>query len=314
MNKIEENIVTISLVVPIYGVEQYIAEFADSVLGQSYPHIQYVFVNDGTKDASMEVLERVINERYSHRKEQIVIVNKPNGGLPAARHTGLQYATGDYVYHVDPDDWLSENAIALIAEKIQETGSDVIYFNYVKEYATRSSVKREKIYDTHSKRDYIRAMYNHKAYGTLCNKCIKRSVYIGQNLYSPQYGYAEDCCMSVQLIGYASSISYLDAVLYHYRKSNPHAMTRQGFKKRKREYAENFLNLYEHYQGVPFNPVSCIVDDILLQAGWYSIIYKLSLFKQRPYLSKRIRKARISFGTDVCVVAQLFTKLCALFC
>lgn len=312
MNRIERNIVTISLVVPIYGVEQYIAEFADSVLGQSYPYIQYVFVNDGTKDASMEVLERVIDERYSHRKEQIVIVNKANGGLPAARHTGLQHATGDYVYHVDPDDWLSENAIALIAAKIQETGSDVVYFNYVKEYATRSSVKREKLYDVHSKKDYIRGMYNHKAYGTLCNKCVKRSVYTENNLYYPKYGYAEDCCLSVQLIGNASSISYLNEVLYHYRKSNPHAMTSQGLKKRKREYAENFLNLYEHYLDAPVNPVSCIVDDILLQAGWYSIIYKLSLFKQRSYLSMQIRKARMHFGTDVCVVAQLFTKLCAL--
>ena len=314
MKRTEDNIVTISLVVPIYGVEQYIEEFADSVLGQSYPHVQYVFVNDGTKDASMEVLERVIKSRYSHRKEQIVIVNKPNGGLPAARRTGLLYATGDYVYHVDPDDWLSENAIALIADKIQETKSDVVYFNYVKEYATRSSVKRERLYDVHSKDDYIRDMYNHKAYGTLCNKCVKRSVYIEHDLHFPQYGYAEDCCLSVQLIGYASSISYLDEVLYHYRKSNPHAMTRQGLKKRKREYAENFLNLYEHYQGASFSPVSCIVDDILLQAGWYSVIYNLSLFKKRSYLSQRIREARIHFGTDVCAVAQLFTKFCTLFC
>lgn len=314
MSKTTSNI-TISLVVPIYGVEQYIAEFANSVLSQSYPHIQYVFVNDGTKDTSMEILEKIIDEHYSHRKDQIIIVNKTNGGLPAARHTGLQHATGDYIYHIDPDDWLSENAIGMIADKIQETGSDIVYFNYAKEYTTRSSIKREKLYNAQTKDEYIQNMYNHKAFGTLCNKCIKRTLYTEHNLYIPQHGYAEDCCLSTQLIGYASSISFLDEVLYHYRKGNPHAMTGQNIKKRKREYAENFLNLYEHYIEVrqSFNPVACIFDDILIQAGWYTIIYNLDLFKKRPYLAQRIRNAKIHKGTDVWIIAQFFTKLYALF-
>ena len=309
------NTITISLIVPIYGVEQYIAEFADSVLRQSYPHIQYIFVNDGTKDASMEILKKVIDERYSYRKEQIIIVNKTNGGLPAARYTGLQHATGDYIYHVDPDDWLSENAIGMIADKIQETGSEVVYFNYAKEYAARSSIKCEGLYDAQTKEKYIRDMYNHKAYGTLCNKCVKRSLYTEHDLYIPHYGYAEDCCLSTQLIGYASSISFLDEVLYHYRKGNPHAMTRQNIKKRKREYAENFLDLYEHYKDVPIsnNPIACILDDILIQAGWYAIVYRLGLFKERTYLSEQIRHAKIRRGTDVWPLAQLFTKIYALF-
>lgn len=309
------NKITISLIVPIYGVETYIAEFAHSALGQSYPHIQYVFVNDGTKDNSMQILEKIINECYSHRKEQIVIVNKLNGGLPAARHTGVQHATGDYIFHADPDDWLSENTMALIADKIEETGSDVIYFNYVKEYATRSSVKREGLYDAQNKESYIRDMYNHNAYGTLCNKCIKRSLYTDHHLYIPLYGHAEDCCLSTQLIGYASSISHLDEVLYHYRKSNPNAMTKKSIKKRKREYAENFLNLYEYYKDTPHdeNPVACIFNYIFMQAGWYTIFYRLGLFKKRPYLPKLIRKAPIRLGTDVWIIAQVFTKICVFF-
>ena len=242
------NKITISLIVPIYGVETYIAEFAHSALGQSYPHIQYVFVNDGTKDNSMQILEKIINECYSHRKGQIVIVNKLNGGLPAARHTGVQHATGDYIFHADPDDWLSENAIALIADKIEETGSDVIYFNYVKEYESRSSVKKEREYDISQKDLYIRNMYNHRAFGTLCNKCIKRSLYETNGIHHPLYPYAEDCFLSVQLAGYARSMAYLDMEVYHYRKNNPHSITRQGRKRRKEEYAMNFLNLYELYK------------------------------------------------------------------
>lgn len=310
-----ERPITISLIAPIFGVEQYIAEFSDSVLGQSYPHIQYIFVNDGTKDSSMEILENIISERYLHRKEQVIIVNKENGGLPAARQTGLQYVTGDYVYHVDPDDWLSKDAIAKIAAKIEETRSDIVFFNYVKEYPNRSSVKREKAYNISEKELYICEMYNHRAYGTLCNKCVKSSIYKDNTFYVPQHGYAEDCCLSVQLVGYAQKIAYLDENLYHYRKGNPHAMTHQRLKKRKREYIENFLNLYETYKNLPLeeNPLACLSDDILIQAGWYSFLYGLDLYAQRPYLTQGIRYAKLHRHTNVWWGGQILTKLIALF-
>ena len=89
----------ISIIAPIYGVEQYIVEFADTVLSQSYPHIEFIFVNDGTKDRSIELLEALIADKYEHLRPQIKIIHKLNGGLPAARRTGIDNATGDYIYH-----------------------------------------------------------------------------------------------------------------------------------------------------------------------------------------------------------------------
>ena len=81
----KESPLVLSIIAPIYGVEQYIGKFAESVLSQSYPYIEYIFVNDGTKDNSIEVLESIINEKYAHRREWIKIIHKTNGGLPAAR-------------------------------------------------------------------------------------------------------------------------------------------------------------------------------------------------------------------------------------
>lgn len=306
--------VTISLVVPVYGVEKYIAEFARSVFSQSYPHVQYIFVNDGTKDKSIEVLNEVIDNEYPHIKDNIVIVSKENAGLPAARKTGLEYVTGDYVYHVDPDDWLSPGSFQAIADKAVETDADVIYFNYVKEYANRSSVKKEKEYTADRKSEYVRNMYNHKSYGTLCNKCIKTSLYRQYALYHPAYSYAEDCFLTVQLIGRASSLAYLDMDIYHYRKNNPTSITRQGRARRKEEYALNFLDLYEKYcsETSVENPLASIFDDILIQAGWYSIAYGLDLFSRYPYLASDIRKAKLKSGSDVWLPLQLFVKLYAL--
>ena len=303
----------ISMIIPVYGVEQYISEFADSVFGQSCPDVQYVFVNDGTRDRSIEVLNELVDSKYPHLREQILIVHKENAGLPAARKTGLEHATGDYVYHVDPDDWLSPGSLEAIVAKCRETDADIVFFNYVKEYSNRSSVKKEREYSIEQKNEYIRNMYNHRAFGTLCNKCVKRSLY--EHVHHPLYSYAEDCFLSVQLVGYARSIAYLDMDVYHYRKNNPSSITRQGRKRRKNEYAMNFLNLYELYkdQAPETNPVAVLSDDILMQAGWYSIAYGLGLFDKYPYLAAGIRKARIKTGSDVWVPFQVFVKCCAFF-
>lgn len=302
---------TISVIAPIYGVELYIEDFLHSLLGQSYPYLQFVFVNDGTKDNSMSILHSVVEKSYSHLSDRILIVNKENGGLPAARRTGVEHATGDYVYHVDPDDWLSDGALAEIAEVIRKTGADVVYFNYVKEYGNRSSIKKERVYTLQDRHEFIRNMYNHKSYGTLCNKCVKRNLYTENAIFFPKYSYAEDCYVSVQLVGYADSLAYLDFDVYHYRKTNPSAITRQGRKKRKNEYAMNFLDLYEKYRDVPSaeNPVEVLFDDILIQAGWYSIAYGLDLFSKFPYLADAICHSKIRTGSDVLLPFQLFTKI-----
>ena len=307
--------ITISVIAPIYGVERYITEFADSVLSQSYPNIQFIFVNDGTKDRSIEILEELIDAKYSHRRNSITIINKPNGGLPAARKTGLDNATGDYVYHVDSDDWLSPDSISKIVTKIEETDADIVYFNLVKEYAEKSKPKREMVYDATTKQQYILNMYNHRSFSSLCNKCVRRTLYTDNMIYTPQYGYAEDCYLSTQLVGYASSISFLDEYIYHYRKGNPTAITAQQRRKRKREYALNLIDLYYKYHDVAIemNPIAPILNQIVIQAGWYSILYNLKLFSSFPWLAEHIRRAKIRKGSNILYTTQLFTKLYALF-
>lgn len=307
--------VEISLVIPVYGVEQYIAEFACSVFSQNYPNVQFVFVNDGTKDNSIKVLKDLIDDKFQSLKERIIIVDKENAGLPAARKTGMEYVTGDYIYHVDPDDWLTPGSLEAIAAKAEETDADIIFFNYVKEYENRRSVKKERAYDISEKLQYIRNMYNHRAYGALCNKCVKRTLYTDGMLFHPRYSYAEDCYLTVQLVSKASSLAYLDMDVYHYRKNNPHSITHQARRRRKEEYALNFLDLYEKYLDLPSkgNPLCAIKDDIIIQAGWYSLLYRLDFYKRFPYLASAVRKARIRGNSDVLLPCQLIVKFISLF-
>lgn len=302
---------TISLVAPIYGVEKYIERFAESVLGQSYPHIQFVFVNDGTKDRSIEILESVIDARYSHLRERIVIVNKENGGLPAARKTGMEYVTGDYVWHIDSDDWIADDAVRKIAGCAEQTDADIIYFNFYKEYEDRTRLKADKDYTYAQKSVYLRDMYNHKAHGCVWNKCVKRSLYTENEVHFPEYSYAEDIFLMSQLVGYTRSIVHLDEALYHYRKDNPGAITRQNSKKRRKEASLNFLALYEIYRDAEFNPVSAILDDGFYRAGAYSVLYGLGLFDRYPYLADKIKTAGLRSNGDIWIPVQILLKIYA---
>ena len=303
---------TISLVAPIYGVEKYIQKFADSALGQTYPFIQFVFVNDGTKDASIQVLNSVIDKDYAHLRDRITIVNKENAGLPAARKTGMEYVTGDYVWHVDPDDWLEKDAVQKIADCIKSKNyPDLIYFDLYKEYPDKTKVKKQKDFSIEEKDEYIRSMYNHHSYGCVWNKCVKRSLYLKNKVYFSKYTYAEDIYLSSQLVGYAGSIAHLSEHLYHYRKGNPNAITKGNRKRRRGEYALNFIDMYLKFKDLPKenNPVAAIFDDMLMQAGWYSLRYNLGLFKSYPWLAEQVRNIRLKSGTDVWIPAQIITKL-----
>ena len=164
--------VKISVVVPIYGVERFIGKFAESLLGQSYDNVEFIFVNDGTKDGSMYVLRTLIDERFSHLRDRIIIIDKENEGCPVARRTGLAHATGEYVMHADPDDWYEPDAIETIATVAEETQADIICFDYFR----GKRIKNERAYAAGDKYTFIRDIYNHRASGTVWNKCMKRRI------------------------------------------------------------------------------------------------------------------------------------------
>lgn len=301
-----------SIIAPIYGVERYIVNCANSLLGQTYDNIQFIFVNDGTKDASIDLLNKLIDERYSSLKDRIVIVNKLNGGLPAARRTGMEYATGDYILHVDSDDWVETDMVEKIAAKAVETDSDVIYFDFFKEYSTRSKLDQEREYTSDSKMKFIWGLFNYKAYGYVWNKCVKRSLYEKNDIRFPSYGMHEDIFLMAQLLYCAESIVHLPAALYHYRRDNPGSISAAKTRNRRRDSAMNMMDLYERYMTDLYNsPIRDSYGEILLRTGWLSIRYGFGFFEKYPSLAENIRKQPISFKNKTFIIWQLITKIYA---
>lgn len=304
----------LSLIVPIYGVERYIRQFAESALDQSYDDIQFIFVNDGTKDRSMEILEELIEERFNHLRSRIIIINKENGGLPSARKAGLEVADGEYILFADSDDWLEKDAVAKIVAKAEETDADIVYFDLIKEYGHKTSYKRERDYTADTRMDFIINIFNYKSHGYTVTKCFRKSIYTDNKIYFPILGMHEDIYLMSQIIFYAKSLVHLPEALYHYRKDNPDSFCAQDRQKRHIASTKNLLNLYENYRdNLKGSPVEYVAGSILMRAGQHSMIHGYDFFAEFPYLAADIRKTRISFKYRTSVLMQLVVKVYALF-
>lgn len=300
----------ISLIVPIYGVERYIRQFAESALGQTYDDVQFVFVNDGTKDRSMEVLEQLIDEKFSHLRPRIVIINKENGGLPSARKAGLDAAEGEYVLFADSDDWLEKDAIAKVMAKVEETDADIAYFDLIKEYGHKTSYKREREYTAATKEDYIINIFNYKSHGYTVTKCFRKSLFTDNVIYFPKLGMHEDIYLMSQIIFYAKSLAHLPEALYHYRKDNPEAMCAQDRNRRHRDSDVNLMDLYENYRdNLKGSPIEKVAGGIIMRAGWHSILHGFNFFETYPYLASDICNARLSIRYRVPLPMQLAVKV-----
>ncbi|MBQ8811021.1 MAG: glycosyltransferase family 2 protein [Bacteroidales bacterium] len=304
----------ISLIAPIYGVEKYIARFAESVLDQTYQDIQFVFVNDGTKDRSMDILRQLIDERYVHLKPRILIIDKENGGLPSARKAGLDAAEGEYILFADSDDWLQTDAVEKVMAKADETDADIVYFDLIKEYGNRVSYKKEREYTGETKEDFIVNMFNYKSFGYTVTKCFKRKLYTDNVIYMPKLGMHEDIYLMSQIIFYAGSLVHIPEALYHYRKDNPDSFCAQDRHKRHIASTTNLLDLYEHYRNnLKGSPIEKVAGSILMRAGQHSIMHGYDFFEKYPYLAGDLRKTRISFRYRTAVPMQIIVKIYSLF-
>ena len=303
-----------TIIVPIYGVEKYIRQCADTVLGQTYDRIQFVFVNDGTKDRSMEVLEELIAEKYGHLRDSILIINKENQGLPAARKSGVEVAEGDYILHVDSDDWIELDTVERIAAKAMETDSDLICFKVFKEEAKRTRVRGNREYPIEEKARFVRDIMTHKAYGYTVNKCAKRSVYTDNEVHFAKYGMFEDVFMMTQIVYYAKSYAYVDAPFYHYRRTNFESFTRQKRSVKRLFASRNMLDLYRAFKdNISQSPINECVGRIFYHAAWCSIVYKLDLFNEYPEMKDMVKSLRIGRKNLLSIWQQMYVRIALLF-
>jgi glycosyltransferase involved in cell wall biosynthesis len=132
--------ILISVIIPMYRVEVYLAECLDSVVNQTLREIEIILVDDGSPDRCGGIADE-----YAMTDSRIKVIHQENRGVGHARNTGLKIACGDFVYIMDSDDWLRTDALERMYAKASETGADIVMINYLHVYGTneRSMTKAE---------------------------------------------------------------------------------------------------------------------------------------------------------------------------
>ena len=296
----------VSVIVPVYGVEKYIERCAISLMEQTFSDIEFIFVNDCTKDKSIAILEAVLS-KYPNRNARIVS-KEQNEGLPSARKTGYEHSTGQYIMHIDSDDWVELNAVELLYNRAIESNADMVYCDWVEEYADYSAPFKQK---SLNRDQYFEGILSLELYAYAWNRLCKRSLYEGVTF--PVYNMLEDYVLTSQLLIRAKSVSYLDRVIVHYNKTNEGSI--MSTNKVQQIMTQKVNNIYWVHTNVV--PVSdniskrCKVRQILTMGMEINRRKLYSMIDPNivKYIRKQIRKIPVSKKWGVSYMMQVWLHI-----
>lgn len=198
----------VSVVVPVYNVEHYIKKCLDSLVNQTLKDIEIVIVNDGSTDKSKEIVEE-----YLKKYDNIIYLEKENGGLSDARNYGLLYATGDYIAFLDSDDYIELNTYELMYNKAIEESSDLVECDFLWEYPNKKVV--DKGFTYYGRKEMI--VY---ARVVAWNKLIRRKIIEDNNMRFSKGLRYEDVDFFYKMIPIINKVSFVKVPLIHYVQRN----------------------------------------------------------------------------------------------
>ena len=212
----------ISVIIPVYNVEKYVAKCLDSVIAQTYRDLEIIIVDDGATDSSGKICDE-----YASKDERIQVIHKSNGGLSSARNAALDIATGEYIAFVDSDDYLALEAFEKCHTKLVETGADVCMFSHCTindAGCTPHNLPLEKdFYSTNEVKDFILPKFFGKTdadaelEGFVCRQIFKKEIIGELRFRSEREYFAEDIVFDLEVYGKVSSFCIVNEPLYYYR-------------------------------------------------------------------------------------------------
>ena len=236
----------VSICVPIYGVEKYIERCAVTLFEQTYDNIEYIFVNDCTPDESINILQRLI-ENYPKRENKIKIVNHTkNKGLSASRNTAVKNAEGEFIIHVDSDDYVEKKLVEVLVNKSKEFNAEIVS-------STVCVHTSNKIFQWHAPNevDPIRlslSMVGRVIPFNIWGRLIKRELYTKNDIKAVEgVNMGEDYQVMPVLVYNASKIAYTSTVLYHYNFANPNNYSNSFSIEREEQRVRSFKIIYDFF-------------------------------------------------------------------
>lgn len=206
----------ITVIVPVYRVEEYLSRCLDSLLKQTYKNLEIILVDDGSPDHSGEICDH-----YAQIDTRIQVIHKKNGGVSSARNQALYRAKGDYIGFVDPDDYLEDNMFEQLYQNIQTYQADIAIcgFYFEKDTETQRNNLKDQclVFDSNQA---IRTMLNDEYYGFLWNRLFDKKVFFNESgeleIFDESIYLAEDTLMNCNCMLRSAKIVYDTTPLYHY--------------------------------------------------------------------------------------------------
>lgn len=217
----------VSIIVPVYQVEEYLDDCMDSLLKQTYQNIEIILVDDGSTDHCPQMCDE-----YRLKYSQVKVIHQSNMGLPAARNSGLAIAVGEWILFVDSDDWLSYDAIEKVMT-VHDSSLDLIFFNFTREMNYQPTILssgtipafreiNKKDFDQLVQDAFSPSHHRYKAFKqgkvTAWSKLYNHK-FLSENglLFFPEVKIHEDIPYAVSVFMKANKGMYIDCAIYHYR-------------------------------------------------------------------------------------------------
>ncbi len=237
----------ISVIVPVYNVKEYLEECILSIRQQTYQYLEIILVDDGSSDGSGNLCDK-----YAEIDDRISVIHRKNGGLSAARNSGINVALGDYLVFVDSDDMLHPRMIEVLYQNMNMYDADISICSheFVRGDVSYRDVVNKKLMkpkeNVWTGRECIKKFYNKDLsldMIVMWNKLYKIEVF--KTLRFPEGKIQEDEYINYQILYSAEKCFYTDLQLYYYRKRTDSIM---GDIEAGRKFEQHFFCMLEYYQ------------------------------------------------------------------
>ena len=231
VSPISNTLMFVSVIIPIFNVEQYIEACVRSVAAQRFTDYEIIAVDDCGKDASMQVFSDTVDKLRIPAERVRIIRHEHNKGLSAARNTGIKASRGKFLYFLDSDDTLTPDCLELLVQHSRHNGKDVemVVGDYCFEGPSYPSPHLEEKSAFLGGRRFLRAYCKRLIYPMAWNKLILRDFMMKNELFFEEGLIHEDTLWSFQILKYINSVALVHSVTYVYRVRQDSLQTDDDF-------------------------------------------------------------------------------------
>lgn len=301
-NNMEKCNKVVSIVIPIFNVEKYLERCIESVINQTYKNLDIILVDDGSPDNCPKICDE-----YKKKDKRIKVIHKKNGGLSDARNCGMKIIKGDYLFFLDSDDYIPENAIEILLNIAIKNSSDIVVGKYL-EFSNDNILKKNKddeyeVENFDCKTSLQEMMYMHKIANSACGKIYKKSLF--ENIEYPKGKLMEDLGTTYKVFAKSKVITYTDFICYYYLVNNKGSIMNSNFKLNKLDgvkFAIEELNFMKQFN-----------DDELVLAAKYRLYEECMVRigevpRKNKDIINNLYKYIINYRRDVVLNNKLYFK------